>query len=446
MKKSLLLLLPTIILFSCSSNNSPLNNVETIQLKKSPASLTKTFVADLEGKIKGTNQKTGVKLSVSINLPKNFKTKASTDGQPKGETVNIQSYKVYLTTSNTNPQSATHAGNTAFVLNTGSNTITFTNVPVGTWFAAVEAWDGLDATGNNITAPQNYSDGILKLGLSSNSVTVNSDLTLTPQAEVLNVSLQLQNAIGANIDTTVNVNNGTPTGAYGAINQNINVLSFDGTDDYVEIAGGGGINGATQGTIEMRVKWNGTQNCTFFGGLCGAVLGRQKEGVFTNSILGLDSSDPASAKVKWIPKTDTVNIEPILTGTTNIGDNTWHHIAVTYSSTEQKLFIDGILEATVAGYTGFDNDSSIPITIGAWVATPPSFANGKISDVRIWSAIRSQTDIIANKNIRLNGNEAGLVNYWKFDEVSGLIANDLGSLNIDGTLVNNPVWTTSIFP
>jgi len=195
---------------------------EVVNLRSEKITTPKVFLADLKGTHIG--KPTNVSISLKFGTTgKNFKTKASTDGQLPALVSDIQSYRIYLTSSNTTPSNASliAGGNSFTVVRTandlvsGEHTVTFTNVPVGTWFAAVEA---RDANNNNITAPIFYpaENQTLPLVLSGNSVTVNQDLTLTPAGEVLSVEVPLKDGFGANIVTTIVPADGADPGTYNA--------------------------------------------------------------------------------------------------------------------------------------------------------------------------------------------------------------------------------------
>ncbi len=64
------------------------------------------------------------------------------------------------------------------------------------------------------------------------------------------------------------------------------------------------------------------------------------------------------------------------------------------------------------------------------------YFKGKIADVRFWNVVRSGEQIDASKNIQLNGDESGLMGYWKLNEASGTIALDSSTNGNDGTLMN----------
>ena len=59
-----------------------------------------------------------------------------------------------------------------------------------------------------------------------------------------------------------------------------------------------------------------------------------------------------------------------------------------------------------------------------------------MSDVRLWSDVRTQAEIQANKDIILSGNESNLKGYWKLDEGSGSVAFDSSPSGYDGTIID----------
>jgi hypothetical protein len=220
-----------------------------------------------------------------------------------------------------------------------------------------------------------------------------------------------------------------------------NALEFDGVEDYVSIPGGGGLNGATNGTIEMWVRWSGIQDAGADG--FGHVLARQADFSFSNDIIGLNNSDPGNARLIWKPYSTVTAV----TGATVVGNNVWRHVAIAFNSSDHRIYLDATLDGTALSSAGSMNDNiSIPLTIGAWINGGSGYSHSTIDEVRIWSVVRTQAQIQASMSQRLTGTEPGLVGYWRFDEGIGLSAtNGVGS-NPSGTLVNGPAWVTSTRP
>ena len=92
-------------------------------------------------------------------------------------------------------------------------------------------------------------------------------------------------------------------------------------------------------------------------------------------------------------------------------------------------FLDGVKSASVVGdrnapwENGYDLHYALCSHDNTNLGTAYNFG-GFVDEVRIWNVARSQSEIRANKNISLLGNEAGLVGYWKFDEGAGQIVSD----------------------
>ncbi|MCC7299067.1 MAG: choice-of-anchor D domain-containing protein [Bacteroidia bacterium] len=222
-------------------------------------------------------------------------------------------------------------------------------------------------------------------------------------------------------------------------------LNFDGTNDYVSIAGGGGLNNLQAGTIEMWVKWKGTQD-KGYGNQWGAVLARQSNGVFTNQLIALNGSNPATAKIIWNPYLYNTTA---LTSTLAAGDDVWNHIAITYSSGSHKMYINGNLVASSTTTGTINNNSSKVLTIGGWIDDGQGYSNSTIDEVRIWNYERTCAQIKSVYNHYLVGNESGLLSYYTFDQGIASGSNstedtlyDLTSNSNDGPL-NNMALTGS---
>lgn len=166
-------------------------------------------------------------------------------------------------------------------------------------------------------------------------------------------------------------------------------LSFDGTlQQTVEVPGGGGLNAARLGTISMWVKWTGPQDAACCGGF-GAVLGRQSNGIFSDDIIQLDVEDPDSAVVQWRQNSAAA---PLITGSGMVLNDTWRHIAVTFTETSSELFVNGLSEGTGTG-GALHNNPSLPLAIGAWNGDGGSYATATIDDVAVWNRVLSAQEV-----------------------------------------------------
>jgi len=156
-------------------------------------------------------------------------------------------------------------------------------------------------------------------------------------------------------------------------------LAFSGAQQYVQVAGGGGLNAATAGTISLWVKWAGNQDadcCSTFG----AVLARQANGQFSDDIIALNAANPSTARVVWRQAGGPAPV--LITSTAPVGTN-WHHLAITFTTASSTLYVDGISQGTAVG-GGLNNNPTTPLSIGAWAGDGGGFASASIDDVAIW--------------------------------------------------------------
>ena len=123
--------------------------------------------------------------------------------------------------------------------------------------------------------------------------------------------------------------------------------------------------------------------------------------------------------------------------------NTWTHIAGVINAKKDymKIFVNGH-EFGHRHYNGKDRfvKCRLPLRIGVThikdQVQTTSFI-GQIDEVRIWNIARTEDEISADMNKQLNGDEPGLVGYWKFDEeTEGKIVDTSPNKN-NGNLIGN---------
>jgi hypothetical protein len=214
-------------------------------------------------------------------------------------------------------------------------------------------------------------------------------------------------------------------------------LSFDGTDDYVEIGDVDILDGATEFTISFWIN---------FGALPSAYGAAQhvisKGAAFTISIHNINSSGGGPG----ITVPGTVAIAGYTLST-----STWYHMAVTMVSGGFNTYINGALESPADQGSGVTiANVNTPITIAAknMVGSEPSgFVNAIIDEVAIFDATRDLSEIQAIYNSGTPtdlSDEDDLVGYWRMEENTGTTVADSSSNSNEGTLTNSPTWSSTV--
>ncbi len=201
-----------------------------------------------------------------------------------------------------------------------------------------------------------------------------------------------------------------------------NNLKLDGVDDYLSIVLD---EPETEITHEFRFKTT-DPNAGLF-----AVV---------DSDLGIDAHDRHIYLTGGNIKARLYNTENIQSTGLNLADGNWHHVAHVFGASVggQKLYIDGQLVAS-GNKTVSDFNWQKRINIGFSNDAANKFLNGNIDEVRIWKRTRTQDEIRVYMNQELNGKEAGLIGYWKFNEPLGTVAVDSSSSQLNGQLRSNPI-------
>ncbi|MEQ9482512.1 LamG domain-containing protein [Coleofasciculus sp. F4-SAH-05] len=120
--------------------------------------------------------------------------------------------------------------------------------------------------------------------------------------------------------------------------------------------------------------------------------------------------------------------------------NTWTHLAGTYDGQTMRFYVNGQLSDSQT--TTFSPNTTYPLRIGAGntETNPDYYFPGQIDAVAIWQRDRSQAEIQADMNRRLQGNETDLVAYYTF--INGE-ANDRGPNGYHGTIHGSPTVTAA---
>lgn len=213
-------------------------------------------------------------------------------------------------------------------------------------------------------------------------------------------------------------------------------LSFNAANSqYVSIPSIGSLSGTF--TVEMWVKFDAAPTSSLIG------------------FMGSRSPGDAGFDVKYVGGTphglhgDIGNGSTWITTTADapaiFEANTWYHIAYVVTPTNYSIYLNG-LQLTNGSYV-----TSVPLlfdathTLNIGRGHPNEYLTGEMDEVRVWNVARSGAEILANKNHGLRGDEAGLMQYYRFDEGSGSVVSDNAAAGgfSTGNLVNAPSFVPS---
>ena len=199
-------------------------------------------------------------------------------------------------------------------------------------------------------------------------------------------------------------------------------LNFDGVNDGVSATSANLPLGNTARTIEAWIKT--TQNT---GG--GTIL--TYGNLSTNNRFALYQT---GGKLNFVAEFNDYSTNVA------INDGIWHHVAATHDGTTLKIYLDGVQVGTSQARTF--NTTGTQISIGH-KSNASEYFNGDIDEIRIWNTALTANDILSRKNCELQGNETGLVAYYKFNQGTASGTNtgitsltDATSNTSNGTLTN----------
>ncbi len=199
-------------------------------------------------------------------------------------------------------------------------------------------------------------------------------------------------------------------------------VDFDGAGDYIQSSGNYSYTAGNDLTIETWFFHRGTGiECLWY---------------FDNSHYIL-TSGAGNISVQW--------------GTTNylifgfVSLNEWHHLAFTLdgSANTVELILDGILIGTA---TRTETSLNSDLYLGRYATNTSRDWDGLIDEFRVWSELRTLTEIRDNMCLKLTGSETNLDIYYKLDEGTGTSVMDETSNNQDATKTTDGTWELSAAP
>ena len=128
---------------------------------------------------------------------------------------------------------------------------------------------------------------------------------------------------------------------------------------------------------------------------------------------------------------------------------TWYHLAITWTAATDvaTFYVNAVSQGTGNTSVTSTQAGTSPVDIG-WSSAYSGYLDGLIDEVRIWSDVRTSTEISNNYQVELNGNEGNLVAYYMFDDSNaedrGTITDPTGAIADDLTLTGSPVYSTDV--
>ena len=236
-------------------------------------------------------------------------------------------------------------------------------------------------------------------------------------------------------------------------------LDFDGLNDYVTFGAAPTLNSGNSLTLEAWIKIEGTgvTTSTGSGGLEGVNVavpivakGRSEAdaplNINCNYFMGITASGQLAADFE--DNNNGLN-HPVI-GNTVLQPNIWYHVAATYGLNTWNLYVNGVLDKNEAelGFppvVGSIQHASIGSALNS-TGVSAGFFNGKIDEVRIWSTVRSATEIANNMNDEINDATNLQARFSLNENQFNYVENSSNQACIPfGTITNGAVWTGTNF-
>ena len=200
-------------------------------------------------------------------------------------------------------------------------------------------------------------------------------------------------------------------------------MTFDGTGDYIDIASNAAFSfGTGDFTIEFWFKGAAQVDKFFYDNRGGLTSG--------NPHITLDGT--TGNKLRWGPTSTT--------GSAVVADNSWHHCAVTRESGTVKIWVDGVLDTSVADSTNYSTDRAVKIARNSYATT--NDLNGNLSNIRILKGTAVYNAAFTPPSSTLSA----ITNTSLLIGINQLYTTDFSTNNFTLTFNGNASYSTSVVP
>lgn len=216
-----------------------------------------------------------------------------------------------------------------------------------------------------------------------------------------------------------------------------NALDFDGVNDYIAITNNTNLQPTAAFTLEAWVYID-----AFTDDYAGIIDNGAAEGPTSSGggyFLGLHTDSERKFRTWAFNGPAYPDDRTVLLSEETLELNKWYHVASVFNGSSLTLYINGVESSSVAisGSIDYTNVGNYGLNIGAFHDVNEHYEfDGKIDEARIWNDVRTETEIIENMCQTLEGNEVGLVAYYRMNQSSGTSIPDISGNGNTGTLTN----------
>lgn len=196
------------------------------------------------------------------------------------------------------------------------------------------------------------------------------------------------------VDLTVNRNIGTLTNGASFSTSNLGTITFDGTNDWVNLGEASSIRWSQVRTISFWYRWD-----TFVNGEHVLTMWDLVNGVNQRTII---HSIGASNQIQQFWSPNGIADGSVISGSTSLSLNIWYNFTSVFRSGVRELWQNGILIGTLSQatiYTGATtNRLGISCVPARSIDNPQEFTNGSMSSLFLYNRALSSEEIIQNYN------------------------------------------------
>jgi len=187
-----------------------------------------------------------------------------------------------------------------------------------------------------------------------------------------------------------------------AVRAQSNALSFDGVDDFVIAYNLLEGSGTGPFTLEAWIKAPAPSAKSI---IIALGLDATHANYPSDIDLFIDTDGKLKADFKGAagPRSSTV-----------VADNSWHHIAFTYSTGTSQLYVDGAKNG-IAVTVNHPNLINTSINFGSLQGYTYHYT-GLMDEIRVWNVARTTSDIYNNMNVPVDPATSGLKQYYNFNQ------------------------------